>query len=61
MGFYKKYKIGRKLIVMISRAFGDIEGAIDLFGEYKASEVVGENEIAEFDAGYCCLTSSVNP
>lgn len=36
---------------MISRAFGDIEGAIDLFGEYKASEVVGENEIAEFDAG----------
>ena len=37
--------------MVIPRAFGDIEGAIDLFDEYQAGQVVGENKIAEFDAG----------
>ena len=37
--------------MVVPRAFEDVEGAVDLFGEYQSGEVVGENEFAEFDAG----------
>ena len=37
--------------MVIPRSFEDVECAINLFGEHQASEVVGENEIGESDAG----------
>jgi hypothetical protein len=39
-----------KSVVVVPCAFEDVEGAVDLFGEYQSGEVVGENEFAEFDA-----------